>query len=274
MLYISFLIIFINFVISVERIWLLRHCDKPINNNNPCCSALGYQRADNWFFYFISYLNKNDNIAIYSSNYNEKKICLKQNKYNPDRNCQKSQRMFLTAYYIHNQLTNNKYNVKNNINLDYCIGDKSQLIDNIINNIINNKNINDVIVVWEHKEIIEIIRYFNIHISKWHNRFKDVYDLIFLIDIVKKKLYIDCYNFITNGTSCSKDLKIWLQDFDSISQYYEKILYSSFHDINYTNKLSKVFIYLFIVFSLYIVIFGIYIYILQIYKRRGYIQIN
>jgi hypothetical protein len=178
--------------------------------------------------------------------------------------------MVLTAYSIHNQLTNNKYHVKNNIILNYCIGDKSQLL----NHIMKNKNINDAIVVWEHKEIIEIIRYFNINILKWNNKFTDVYDLIFMIDVENNKLYIDCYNFITNGISCSQDVKTWLQDFDSISKYYEKILYSSFRDVNYTNKLLKVFIYLFITFSLYIVIFGIYIYHLQIYRRREYIQIN
>jgi len=276
MIFILFLIFFIKFVSSVDRIWLLRHCDKPVNNDSPCCSPIGYVRADNWYYYFDRYLDKNDNIVIYSSNYNEKKICIPflNSQYTPNINCQKSQRMFLTAYYILNQLTNNKYHVKNNINLDYCIGYKPQLL----NDIMKNKKINDVIVVWEHKEIIDIIRYFNIKLTKWHNKFTNVYDLIFMIDVVSKKLYIECYSYLTNGTSCNQDVQTWLQDFDSISQYYEKISYSSNINIQYTNKNSKLLIYLFITFSLYIVISCIYIFCSRLYYNRrlsqGYIQIN
>jgi hypothetical protein len=274
MSHILFLIFFIQFVSSVERIWLLRHCDKPSNNESPCCSSIGYQRAENWFFYLTKYLNKNNKIAIYSSNYNEKKLCLKNNNYIPDYNCQKSQRMFLTAYYIHNKLTSNNFQIKKNINLHYCIGNKIDLI----NNIIVNEDIDDAIIVWEHKEIIEIIRYFNINIKKWKNKFTNVYDLIFLIDLHSKQLYIDCFNFQNNSTLCSKEVKNWLQPFPLISNYYDKNQYSTILKSDYTNKLNKLLSYLFINLSLYILFFGIYILILRIFKftrrhRDGYVQI-
>ena len=274
MLNIFFYIFFTHFVSSVDRIWLIRHCDKPNNSVSPCCSQLGYERSDNWFYYLDRYLKKNNNIIIYSSNFNEKKICIPYvNKHHEaNRNCQKSQRMFLTAYSIQNKLTKNDYHVKKYINSNYCIGDKIKLLENII----NNKSIKDAIVVWEHKEIIEIIRNFNISIKKWKNKFKDEYDLIFLIDNINKQLYVDCFNFVTNGTKCKKDLEIWFQDFNKIPMYYENNLYLTSIELGYTNKIYKLLNYLFFTFCLYIVFFATYIICFRIYYRKlrqGYTQI-
>jgi len=188
--------------------------------------------------------------------------------YKPNNDCQKSQRMYLTAYYIHNALTNN-YRVGKDINLHYCIGYKHKLLSNLH----KTTNIQDAIVIWEHKEIIQIIREFNIKIDKWHNKLEHVYDLIFLIDVNTGKLYRDCYSFITNQTSCSKDVSLWLKDFDKIDEYFHRKILQT----NNTDKIDDLIIGCLIVYiSICIVIvFCICCTIIMCHipSRRGYVQI-
>jgi hypothetical protein len=45
----------------------------------------------------------------------------------------------------------------------------------------------DIIIIWEHEEILEIIRHFGIHIGKGKDA-KHIYNLVFMIDFVSGTL--------------------------------------------------------------------------------------
>ena len=111
-------------------------------------------------------------------------------KYNPNPTCQKSQRMFLTAYNLHKSFESN--DIMSNINAKFCIGEYNALMNEIEDNI--NKQI---VIIWEHNEIIDIIRFLGIKIDKWKNKFDDISDIIFMID-ENNDLYYDCYDFENN----------------------------------------------------------------------------
>uniref|UniRef100_A0A6C0ERF9 Uncharacterized protein n=1 Tax=viral metagenome TaxID=1070528 RepID=A0A6C0ERF9_9ZZZZ len=268
MLFITILFLLFNYSISIERIWLIRHCDKPRVESNPCCSTYGYNRSINWFFYFKQYLNKDNNIEIYSSNYNEKIFCSLDviPGYKPNNSCQKSQRMFLTAYYIQEKLITNNYKIYHKINLNFCVGDKNNLIKYINKNV----NVNDAIVVWEHNELIEIIREYNIDISKWRKRNNDEYTIVFLIDVKTRQLYYDCYDFIKNTTSCSNKINKWLTKFKKINFYYNDNSLTTINNINFKNNyLPGLYFLLFISIIcciLYLICFIIELY--NTYKKR------
>jgi hypothetical protein len=105
-----FLIIYsFSFVFSsnIKRIWIIRHCDKPKNKKNPCCSSVGFQRAEQWHHYFEKYFDSKSKIQIISSGYSENKndncILSKQNTNHPQ--CKKSQRMWVTANVLNQTLS-------------------------------------------------------------------------------------------------------------------------------------------------------------------------
>jgi hypothetical protein len=196
---------------GLDRLWLIRHCDK-ITDNNPCCSQTGYDRANHWYLYLKVFIDPLK-LGIYTSNYNEYKQCIIDKNFKTNPNCQKSQRMYLTANAIREQYINTDSSLLIPINTNYCIGDYKDLLQEIK---INTENYRDIIIVWEHNEIIEIIRDFGIEIKKWHNRWDDVYNLIFMIDIEQQKLYYDCYNFETDTYHCLDDIQDWLFYHDRI----------------------------------------------------------
>jgi len=268
--YIYFL--FLKLCHSVDRIWLIRHCDKPKTNANPCCSELGYERAKNWHRYFKMQMHKNSIVKIYSSNFNEKKVCINNILYKPDFTCQKSQRMFLTAYYLQNTLQ--KFiNFQENINTNYCVGEKNNLISDIVKNI----KFSDAVVVWEHKEIIHIIRDFGINIKKWKNKFQNYYSIVFMIDIKTKQLFYDCFDFIKNMTSCPDEINKWLYNFEKIDDNNkndnnkELTLYNnSFNKSNINYIVLLFFIFVLIVLLLTYVIISTFNLILLNRRRREY----
>jgi hypothetical protein len=254
---------------AVDKIWLIRHCDKPNSETNPCCSELGYERAKNWHHYFKTQLHKKSIVKLYASNFNEKKVCVNNILYKPDSKCQKSQRMFLTAFYLREKL-NNHLLFQEDINSHYCIGEKNKLIDNIL----KNQSVSDVIVVWEHKEIISIIRHFGISIKKWRNQIQNNYDIVFMIDLKTKQLFYDCFDFMKNITTCPDNVNNWLHNINKIENSYNAlILYknsSSNYKFNFINDLFLFFfILLIILFSLYGIIVIIHLIVLQ-RKRRQY----
>lgn len=211
----------INYNNSLKRIWLLRHCDKPKDPYNPCCSHKGYERSNQWATYFNKYLNPKHYIKLYSSNFNENKICLAKNDTNhipiPDNQCQKSQRMFLTASSIYNNLSL-LLNISPQINSNYCIGESSMLMKSVV----KNTEFTDILIIWEHHEIIDIIREFNIEIPSWKNKLNKNYDIVFLIDVINKKLYYECYDFLNNLIECTSEANDWLYKYNSISNYFNK----------------------------------------------------
>jgi hypothetical protein len=265
-----FLQIFIFFKLcnGLDRLWLIRHCDKPKSSKNPCCSELGYERAKNWYHYFKIHFKKNSIIKIYSSNFNEKKVCINNILYNPNSNCQKSQRMFLTAYYLQETLQK-FYKFQENININFCVGEKNKLV----NSILDNYKVSDVILVWEHKEIIDIIRHFQIEIKKWKNKFENTYNLVFMIDIKTKQLFYDCFDFVKNNTYCSNDIDIWLNKFNRISNkglilYNNSLNKSNKSNVNYIASIFCLFL-LIILLLCYLIIAVINLIILR-RRRREY----
>jgi len=195
-----------------KNIWLLRHCDKPLDNpNNPCCSEDGYARSYNWSRYFMQYLPQDTSFQMYASGYNAHKICINENinkfENNEDKNmsrknCQKSQRMYLTAKII------NQTFYESNINTDYCVGEVDALIEQIRRD--SNPNI---LIIWEHEEIIEIIHKLGVYISSWKNKWKNIYNLVFLLDTTKKMLYYDCLG------KCDRSVDHWLRYFIKVNYY-------------------------------------------------------
>ena len=173
-------------------------------------------------------MNLNERIQIYSSNFNENKVCIPHMKYNPNPTCQKSQRMFLTAYNLHKSFESN--DIMSNINAKFCIGEYNALMNEIEDS--TNKQI---VIIWEHNEIIDIIRFLGIKIDKWKNKFDDIYDIIFMID-ENNDLYYDCYDFENNVTGCNhysnnQDFQKWLSDFPMISK--KDPIYQSVNMVKY-----------------------------------------
>lgn len=261
---------------ALERIWIIRHCDKPSNKNNPCCSEIGYKRANAWYQYFQTYLKKDDKIKIITSNYDFKKSCIPQglpliNTATPNSQCQKSQRMWITGYYIFSNLrVNMKFQLHNQINSEYCVGQYKEMLHHIMN---KDTETTDAIIVWEHNEIIDIIRHLGIKIDPWKN--DNIYDIVFMIQLhnktstsharflkhfqPKNKLYYDCYSIEKDGDTCEKTASTWLKKTKKISNKEENqdnptfFEYNTQHQIHWIVKLivaivvSTILIYLSIV---------------------------
>jgi len=259
-----FLQIFIFFKLcnGLDRLWLIRHCDKPKSSKNPCCSELGYERAKNWYHYFKIHFKKSSIIKIYSSNFNEKKVCINNILYNPNAICQKSQRMFLTAYYLKETLQK-FYKFQENININFCVGDKN----NLLNDILKNKNVTDTILIWEHKEIINIIRFFGIDIKKWKNKFQNNYNIVFMIDIKTKQLFYDCFDFIENITSCPNKVDLWLNNFNKIEKK-NLIVYSISANKYHVNHFFFILCIILVFFILLYLIIGV-IHLIIIQRKRS-----
>jgi hypothetical protein len=183
---------------ALERIWLVRHCDKPKDTNNPCCSEMGYQRANMWYQYFQSWLNPENKIKVITSRFNKKKVCIPNIDTNiendSDNKCQKSQRMWITGFYIYRDLQI-KFNLHSIMNTQYCIGQYKEMLKHILDKEKNKEkdDTTDAIIVWEHNEMIDIIQHFGIKIDKWKN--ENIYDIVFMMDVTKKpRLFYDCFS--------------------------------------------------------------------------------
>lgn len=265
---------------AVERLWIIRHCDKPFdlssssNNQNYCCSDIGYQRAEKWHLFFDKNFNSRNVIQMYASNFDYSESCriFEQNYMSsqPKKYCQKSQRMYSTAYYIKENLESLKHNVKSSIDTEYCIGE----VHDLLYSIQNNNHISDAVVIWEHKEIIDIIRKFDIDINDWIDDYKDIYDIVFMIDLKKKKLYYDCYDYRDSSKQCIPVIKSWLKHFDHIQTYMSMI-----QSIDRSIEDNIILVYLVIVFAS-IICFMIYLFYLcvaydhtSILMRQKYVEL-
>lgn len=277
----NWLLFFIYFLkishTNANKIWIIRHCDKPNNPKNPCCSDTGYDRSIGWANYFKDYLGNNNNrINIITSDFHSKTKCVDKLNHTKN-NCQKSQRMLLTTYYLSKQLLDMNYKI-DTINLNYCVGDSGK----IFHHIQTMKNTNDIILVWEHHEIVDFIRKYNIKIRNWKRKVKHNFDIVFMIDTKKNKLYYSCYNYKEKTKNkCSRDVDKWLGNFDNIDN--SVIQKPNVFAITPTVAVSNLHLYkqvIFIVTAMIITICGVYFglilgkYITKYHYRYQYIEIQ
>lgn len=257
---------------SIKRLWIIRHCDKPNSNSNPCCSEVGYERSSKWHIYFSKVFDKTNKIQIYASNYNEKKRCIVTPyfQYNANKYCQKSQRMFLTANaisqsFINSNFTNIYHKEINNI---FCVGESRQLISHLL----SKRDITDAIIVWEHTEILDMIRRFHIKIRKWPNKY--IYDLVFLLDITSNKLFYECFDYLTNNTKCTYKVDLWLKNTATSRIDTFKHDTNSYSLQSFRNETQiSISLYSFILYiTVIVLIFIIYYYLDNIRKRLCYPQ--
>ena len=276
--------------VTSNNLWIIRHCDKPKDKRNPCCSNEGYTRSEKWADYFQKYIVYGTEINMLSSNYRDtRKICIADTNYTnttTNNRCQKSQRMALTTHYLTKKLLEH-YTIYNKTQIErqnnpFCVGSSEKIVSYVkekISSTSKNKNVNknvntntQFILVWEHNEIIDIIRQFGIHIDKWKHKIKNNYDIVFLIDIEKKQLYYSCYNY---NNTCSLYVDKWLSKFKKIESYFN-VTQKKERDV----MLSYNIIILFTIFgvgicivSLVTIIHHIFIHIQNKYNRYNYIEI-
>jgi hypothetical protein len=289
-------IVLIQNILSLQKLWIIRHCDKPDDHKNPCCSEKGQVQSRMWGNFFTNYFDKNDKINIVASNYRSNNLCkdnitesfyfnkiynsgnFKQRKinqydyyndyYNDDKYvCQKSQRMFLTSQYLSNTLIMLNYSVPQ-INIDYCVGQVDELYTYV------NMLDQNVILVWEHDDIIKIIRKFGIKIDNWKKKLRDSYNIVFMVDIKNIKLYYSCYNFMELEApgergiinKCSKNIENWLYKFENIDSMLSQL--ASIKKNNYYKNIFNENIHIFII-CFVIFVLSLFLYILLCCNKKN-----
>ena len=243
-IYIFILLLLLNFISAFNNIWIIRHCDE-INDTDRCCSSIGYNRSTFWGYLFTNhYFNSKVNINIYATGSSSLEFC-KDNIRGPINNkCKKSQRMVLTANYIYNNITYNdlkynkytRYNVNPKINTQFCAGDEKLMANDILKNF-NDKD-DDIIIVWRHENIVDIINAFGIKLSEWPKKIDDYFHLIFMIN--KKKMYYGCLDFIENNFNCDNEVNKWLKNHNKL--YLNNYLYMASSQTNPNTSYEKGFV--------------------------------
>ena len=201
-----------------QRLWMIRHCDKPINDADSCCSDFGHQREQKWSIFLHKYLDQeNSVIEMYASNFRTIQTCNYNINYEfmtstPRKNCQRAQRMYSSAYYIKENLESLNYTIVKNINTNNCIGEESD----VVHSINNSTQITDAILIWQHDEILQIIRSFGINANDFSKSDKYIYDVAFMLDISSNKLYYECFEYYdVSVSSCSPLIHSWLNSFSA-----------------------------------------------------------
>jgi len=217
-----------------KSIWFIRHCDKP-HRYSSCCSDVGYERANHWHNYFLPRIHLNQPLAIYTSGFSETRACVNISTHlsTYSYSCQKSQRMYLTALAINQNIPSSticsKYYRKSrsdsvdisqicrSLRRAYCIGDYRRLLHDI-----NLSTSEQILVVWEHTEIVDMIRAYGIDMPKWRNHFNDLYNIVFHLEFDAKntptKFTYDLYDFRTNRGSHSREVDEWLRSTQILSE--------------------------------------------------------
>ena len=220
--------------VNSNKIWLIRHCDKPSKTESPCCSARGYLRAEAWSNYFAT--RATQPLYYISSGYRQKQECI-NDFYVPEKgdlnsDCPKSQRMFITSYIIQQSLReedvqNQKEEMEGekeegeegegaieNMNTQFCVGQESSLVDFVLR---KRGEKGDILITWEHSGIVEILRHMGFDISKWKNHMKEHYELVFWVDLDIGTWGYECYDFEVSENDgdeqpmkCSKSVIDWL----------------------------------------------------------------
>ena len=256
-----------------QRLWMLRHCDKPIDDADSCCSDVGHQREQKWSIFLHRYLDQEDSfIEMYASNFRTIQTCNYNINYElmtstPRKHCQRAQRMYSSAYYIKENLESLNYSIIKNIDTNNCIGEESAVIHSITN---STHTITDAILIWQHDEIMEIIRSFGITMNDFSKSDKYIYDIAFMLDISNKKLYYECFEYydVSSVSSCSPLIHSWLKSFTAgtIESYWHR-------DVN--NSMSFQTYLIITVFSMVLLyfIYLLFIFITTYIHRQTYTNV-
>lgn len=199
--------------VDANKIWLIRHCHVHILNTQ-CCSIVGDSRSSHWGNFFMEHISKP--ASIMASGYTFDKSCKEisnltivpplMSLLSSSSYCRNSQHMYLTAYAIYYRLGNK---VEGDVNTEFCVGQERELVA-----FLKKRNLKkDVVVVWEHYGIVDILRNFGVEVSNWKNKLKDHYELVFWVDIQEGKWGYQCYEYGKNDVSCSQSVVDWLGSF-------------------------------------------------------------
>jgi len=253
---------------------MLRHCDKPIDPRDSCCSDVGHQREQRWSTFLHRYLDKGSIIKLYASNFHSIQTCGYHIDYTlmtttPKKHCQKSQRMYSSAYCIKKNLESLKYEVISYIDTNNCIGQETD----VLHSITNSTQVTDAILIWQHDEILDIIRSYGIPIESFEKSDKNVYDIAFMVDTSSKKLYYECFQYYDSSSlsSCQTAINTWLKKFSAGTIEYYRHTHSTHKDQDVG------FLTYFIILSLAIVmLYFIYLlltFVITCANRRSYTNV-
>lgn len=206
-------------------IYILRHCDKDLDNSKNGCAVQGYQRAVHWKNYFDQKNLKNPVFYAFgfaiskckgtSKNRTNKcpvdptVVFTKDDPASCDNfnysKCSASQRAFLTICPLASS-----YNSE--VVTEFCVGDETALVADIYQQNI----LSDIVVVWEHNAIIDLLKKVAKYFSTaqdyldWSSK-DDSYNLLFTIprssaDSTKKvmpTITVQCDNGVFPDDDCS-----------------------------------------------------------------------
>ena len=160
------------------KYWFIRHCDKTDDNTDVNCSEQGYKRAQDWATFFTDPKNTpnftSSNVSIIASGYGD---------------ChEKSQRMMETVQPLSIML---RVPIQN----QYCVGQEDQ-----VSNLILKQTTENVLVCWEHHNMISIMNQLlssKNQLTAWPKEVDDAFNFLFMIQ--NSILYFDCIDFDLEG---------------------------------------------------------------------------
>jgi hypothetical protein len=173
--------------------------------------------------------------------------------------CPKSQRMYITARIIQQSLEGKE--AVDNIDNHFCVGEESALVQFLLG---KREEKGDVLVVWEHHGIIDILREFGYRISKWRHQWKEHYELVFWVDLEGGGWGYECYFPNKSGSGvniggCDKTIRGWLGE--------EGLLRSS---VPMNNRDSFSIFWIFLGLFCGILILGGFIFVWSIFRMIHY----
>ena len=193
-----------------KAVWLIRHCDKSSDDSDPCCTSKGYDRARGWAEYFKSRLTPSATGFVSSTYKSDQDTCKKTagtptNTYSA---CQHSQRMWLTASELVNQLGVSE----TSINTDYCTSDSMKDVAKLA----EGQKEKEALIVWEHNQLVDIIKDLGVgKMSDWPDNLDDVYSLVFRVE--NGTMEYACYDYSNGSSECPSGVDDWLgKDFNKM----------------------------------------------------------
>lgn len=200
-------------VLGAKDVWVIRHCDKPSDDSSDCCSSQGEARAQGWAAYFKSQgvSSSSSSLNVVTSNFELKSsssLCIKGvSPANTDDSCQGSQRMYDTAFLLAQEMS-----YQGSLSSKYCSGNDD---GPKVASYVKSQPQASQLVVWEHKQIVDIIRGFGINLSSWPSDLDDTYNIVFHVELSSPAvLSYSCYNYQNGSNKCDSGVTSWLRDYD------------------------------------------------------------
>jgi hypothetical protein len=165
---------------AVDRIWILRHCDKP--RDGPCCSALGYERAYAWGAYLSHRVPAAASVLYLEAGASSPRRCgvpANHSRAPVDAQCQRSERLRITSRILQDVLARPFV-----VHGGYCTGDAR----GILRRLARETAATDAVIVWEHTEIASLLAGLGHAGAEWPDPHR--YDFAFLVS--GGALYWDC----------------------------------------------------------------------------------